>query len=202
MPDSTIVFTLYGKDNITATAAVCPGETQVLKVIFPQRRLALLTASLGAILPHAGSISRVLDPNCPQRVDLGDSYYLNTAFTLDYISPCNASDAEGVLFKITSAPGAQQWRQSNVTFAVDAACASVTCGLRGGTYRPRPRPASSVPRASPSPSPIGSPSGLSPGYSYGGYSYGGYGYGGYGYGGYGYGGYGYGGYGYYAYGYT
>ncbi|KAG2440702.1 hypothetical protein HXX76_003560 [Chlamydomonas incerta] len=132
IPDSTIVFTMYGKDNITATNTVCPGETHVFKVSFPQRRLALLTASLGAIVPHAGSISRVLDPNCPQRVDLGDSYYLNTGFTVEYTLPCNASDAGFVLFKVTSAPGAVQWRQSNVTLAVNTACASLTCDLRGG----------------------------------------------------------------------
>jgi hypothetical protein len=29
----------------------------------------------------------------PQRVDLGDSYYLNSAFTVDYTAPCNASEA-------------------------------------------------------------------------------------------------------------
>lgn len=42
-----------------------------VQVSFPQRRLALLTASRGAIVPHAGSISRVLDPNWCVRVRLG-----------------------------------------------------------------------------------------------------------------------------------
>ncbi|PNW80872.1 hypothetical protein CHLRE_07g333100v5 [Chlamydomonas reinhardtii] len=217
IPDSTVVFTLYGTDNTTVTSAVCPGETHVLQVSFPQRRLALLTASRGAIVPHAGSISRVLDPNCPQRVDLGDSYYLNNSFKVDYTLPCNATDAQAILFKVTSAPGAQQWRQGNVTIIVDPACAAVACDFRGGNASPSPRPPTSVPRGSPPPPSYGYGGygnyggyggyggyghGGYGGYGHGGYGYGGYGYGGYGHGGYGYGGYGYGGYGYGGYGYV
>ncbi|KAG2438929.1 hypothetical protein HYH02_010723 [Chlamydomonas schloesseri] len=210
MDDSTISFQITGARGSAAVASVCPELTYIIKVSFPDSRLGILSASAGTLTPLDTNV-RVDDPKCPNRVDLGDSQFFASSFSVKYQINCAAADAAasgGVEFKVTSAGGGpSRWFQNSLTIRLASSGCANTCSGGNSSSSPGGAPASSAPPSPrpptpspqpPLPSPPPSPQPPSPApsapppyppqpppspsYGYGSY---GPGYGGYGYGGYG-----------------
>ncbi|KAG2443681.1 hypothetical protein HXX76_002029 [Chlamydomonas incerta] len=133
--DSEIAFLLTGAGGSAAVPSICPEVPFILKVSFPDSRMAILSASTGTLTPLGPNVDAP-DPNCPNRVDLGASRVSATSFSVVFQISCAAAAAAAsgeVGFKVTSAAaGPRRWLQNSATFPLATAGCPTTCSSGSG----------------------------------------------------------------------
>ncbi|KAI8475474.1 MAG: hypothetical protein J3K34DRAFT_50361 [Monoraphidium minutum] len=127
-PDTTFSFTDPGVQGAPAKV-FCPGGSYGVAAKFPVRRLALLTASSGAVSA---------DKRCPSRQYSGGKQ--SDGFSTTWSVPCDAA-GESVVFKVTSAAGSKDnYHESGVTVGVgytDGPCEAIS---KKAGCKPAPAP--------------------------------------------------------------